>query len=199
MKPSPHTIADLLSTRRYNNTMINLLTALSGEARPLISALRLKRLNECRAFACYEGEYQHHPVHLVVSQPGILAAATATAWLQGYLNGLQSAWLNIGIAGHGYLPVGSGLLAHKITDRQQQQHWYPTLTFTPPCPTATVISADHPETAYREDALYDMEAAGFVAAASRFSVRASWCIASRSSRTMMKPDKRSWTARMPAI
>lgn len=144
--------------------MIHIVTALPCEARPLIDHFRLQRLAAQRSIPCYQGD----GIRLVVSGPGKLAAASATAWLQG-IGSPAAAWLNIGIAGHGYLPVGTGLVAHRISDAGSRQNWYPGLVFTPPCGSASLITVEEAETAYREDALYDMEAAGFYSAASRFT------------------------------
>jgi hypothetical protein len=148
--------------------MINLVVAIPCEARPLIRHLRLQK-QAYGSYTLYTGE----DLRLVVCGVGKLAAASACAWLQGRHETPDSAagdaWLNIGIAGHGYQPLGSGLLAHRISDRHSGRHWYPAFTFKRPCPSATLITVEQPENRYDDNTLYDMEAAGFVAGCQRFS------------------------------
>lgn len=162
--------------------MICLVVALPAEARPLIDAFKLQRHTSITGFPVYTNK---ESTSLVVSGIGRLASATATAYLQGLLqdfpdqNNITTGWLNIGIAGSGTLSVGDDILAHRITDLTTQQSFYPGLCFEPPCVTADVVTGDSPETAYPETAnpetsntgntVYDMEAAGFYSAASRFS------------------------------
>ena len=83
--------------------MIQLLTALKCEARPLIEAFNLVR---CQGNGPHE-LYQNGELQLLVSGPGKTAAAAATAFAFAS-SGLQenTAWLNIGIAGHRQLQPG---------------------------------------------------------------------------------------------
>lgn len=146
--------------------MINLIVALSEEARPIIHYYRLKRLHHLHAFPVYGGD----DLRLIVCGMGNLAAATATGYLAGVLGrNMDMAWLNIGIAGSKNLPVGQAALAHQITDMTRQQHFYPTLCFEAPMKTAAIQTVAVPVTDYAEGIVYDMEAAGFYSAAMRFS------------------------------
>ena len=77
--------------------------------------------------------------------------------------------LNIGIAGHQHHGIGSLFLADKITDNDTGRRYYPPLTFTPPCPTASLISFAKPQQSYPVNALCDMEASAFYETATRFS------------------------------
>ena len=82
----------------------------------------------------------------------------------------EAAWLNVGIGGHRTLPLGEIVLAQPgDADAAADQIWCPSLVFEPPCATATVTTVDRPETGYPEDTVYEMEAAGFCAAAARFA------------------------------
>lgn len=145
--------------------MINLVLALACEAKPLIKHFRLQKQHASHAYDYYHSD----SICLIVSKPGKLAAAGATAWLAAQHPNTSSAWLNIGIAGHGYLPRGDGLLAHKIVDTASGTCWYPSMVFDAICNTANLHTLDAPSGDYHPDALYDMEAAGFYASASRFS------------------------------
>jgi hypothetical protein len=148
--------------------MINLIVAIPCEAKPLIRHLRLQK----QAYRSYN-LFSRNDIRLLVCGVGKLAAASACAWLQGLteqsVNQSTDAWLNIGIAGHGFQPLGTGLLAHRISEYNSDRRWYPGFTFRPPCPSSALISVDQPETRYLDNALYDMEASGFYASCSRFA------------------------------
>jgi len=148
--------------------MINLIVAIPPEAKPLIRHLRLQK-QTYRSFDLFSGKN----LRLLVCGVGKLAAASACAWLQGLAEqnegASSAAWLNIGIAGHGYQPLGTGLLAHCVGEHNSNQRWYPGFTARPPCPTSALITVEQPETRYLDNALYDMEASGFYTSCSRFS------------------------------
>ena len=146
--------------------MLNFVIALHSEARPLIERYGLKQVAEAAPFR----HYSHDAIHLVLSGPGKVAAAAATA----YLGGLQATrgtavWLNVGIAGHGRHPVNTPLLAHQILDRATGSTYYPAFTFRPPSSTDSVETVDQPEDQYPDNRAYDMEASGFFPTACRFA------------------------------
>ncbi|MBT8148200.1 MAG: hypothetical protein KJN90_15180 [Gammaproteobacteria bacterium] len=152
---------------------VNLIVALSCEARPLIQRFKLKQNKNIAGLRLYSNG---DGVNLMVSGVGKLATATAC----GYLAGSQGAgqresrsseagWLNIGIAGHRTLQVGEGALVHKVTDRSSGRVRYPPMVLKVQCPTTSVITVEHPETEYGEDSAYDMEASVFTDTAGRFA------------------------------
>lgn len=154
--------------------MINIVTALACEARPIIRHFGLKKTPSEAAFPVYRND----TVNLVIAGVGKFAAAAAVGYLRGLPNpaagGAQEgaapqAWLNVGIAGHKSLALGTALLGHRISDVSGTCRFYPCFTFELPCATAEVITVERPERAYAADAAYDMEALGFCAAAARFS------------------------------
>lgn len=142
--------------------MINLIVALPAEARPLIQRFGLKPPQNSCAFPIYAGE----AIRLIRSGPGKTAARTAVEQLRASFSE-PDAWLNLGIAGHPYHPLGTPLLAHKITDRETGQSWKIAFPFPLPCETTELITVDHPEKTYAASCAYDMEASGFIAAARR--------------------------------
>ena len=83
----------------------------------------------------------------------------------------STAWLNVGIAGHKSLPLGTAILAHKITDSLNNKSWYPQMIFTPECLTASISTADKPVVEYPQNDVVDMEASGFYSAAESYSTR----------------------------
>ncbi len=146
--------------------MIHIITALPAEARPLIDHFRLHDKSTTGGFRIHAG----NGIALVISGPGKVAAAAATALLASRTTpGIQTAWLNIGIAGHARLEIGRGLLAHRITDRASGQNWYPPRVFDLPLASTGLLTVDTPENDYAEDVAYDMEASGFYPVAGRFS------------------------------
>ncbi len=144
--------------------MINILTALPCEARPLIEHYRLRGNGRHHAFRCY----QNDDVQLIICGIGKLAAATATAYLAASEPQRNYAWLNLGIAGHATKSVGEVLLAHKLIDAATGQQSFPGIVIPTPCASETLTTVDKPEQRYRESTMVDMEASGFYAAASRF-------------------------------
>lgn len=145
--------------------MIHLVTALPCEAKPLIRRYRLHGRQRENGFRIYENEQ----LRLIISGIGSCAAAAACAYLQGADPRARHVWINLGVAGHPHLDVGEAVLAHKLSDAASGNTWYPPLPFQPPCATVDLVSVAHAEHAYPDDSAYDMEAAGFYAAASRFN------------------------------
>ena len=145
--------------------MINIITALPCEAKPLIEHFQLVRHHPDGSFPIYSGK----DCSLVISGNGKIAAAAATAWLAAQQDDGQRAWLNVGIGGHANAALGDSRLSHCITDVATQQHWYPTLVFTPPCATDTIFTVDQEENQYPKNGVYEMEASGFYASALRFA------------------------------
>ena len=145
---------------------VHFVVALPAEAKPLIAHYRLKRRTGESAFAVFEQD----GITLTVSGIGKLATAAAVAYTHVAFGKPQPApWLNVGVAGHACHPLGSAWLAHKVTDAETGRNWYPAIAFKAGCPSAEIRTVSQPETEYAADCLYDMEAAGFFDAASRFS------------------------------
>lgn len=149
---------------------INLVVALKAEAAPLIEHYGLRARTPKGLFALYESSHENDGVALTVSGVGKTAAASAVAYLHAVTGEPQhAAWLNIGIAGHRDHPLGALLLAHKITDVAANRHWYPPKILSSKLMSQELLCVDTPESGYNGSALYDMEAAGFYAAACRCS------------------------------
>lgn len=146
--------------------MIFIVCALACEAKSLISHFRLQRMKNSTPFPIYKNS----SMSLIVTGVGKIQTAAAIGYLQGLMeNHLHSVWLNVGIAGHASMTLGTGILAHQILDFSSGRCFYPTFVIDRPVKTATVWTVDKPEILYHEDAVYDMEASAFWNAASRFS------------------------------
>ena len=144
--------------------MLGVVTALAAEALPLVRSLDLERANDSR-YPIYRG----NGVELIVSGIGAIAAASAVGYLAGCAEEPIRAWMNVGIGGHRDLELGAPRLAHKVVHSGSGRVWYPPLVFDPPCPGATIRTVDDIQFDPPDDAIYEMEAAGFYAAALRFS------------------------------
>lgn len=146
--------------------MLNLVCALKCEALPLIDYYRLKRDLSIGVYEVFCNVDSN--INLILSRPGKMNAAAATASLYHYSRLKTTAWLNVGIAGHRSLTLGNPVLAHKVIDVATGQTWYPQILFEPQVSTSDLKTLDKASTEY-EDVLFDMEAAGFYCTASRFS------------------------------
>lgn len=145
--------------------MMNLVVALSTEARPLIDHYRMVRCNDIRGFRVYAAG----ALRLVVTGVGKVNAAAGTAYLAGLASCSERAWLNIGIAGHRSLSAGTGAHADKISDRASGRNWYPSQVVAMPGLGVGVETHDQPVTEYPPDFVCDMEASAFFCTASRFN------------------------------
>lgn len=145
---------------------VNFVVALPAEAKPVAALLDLRRLAPHGAFPVYRGG----SVSLVVSGVGKAAAAAATEFLHELSDAQDNPiWINLGIAGHGRLPIGEALLAHRITDAASGRQWHPSLVIAPPLRTESLITLDQPAFDYGQPAAFDMEASGFFPTARRFT------------------------------
>ncbi len=145
---------------------VNILVALRAEAKPLAAYFQLKRVNLPGEFPVYRAG----SLSLVVSGVGKAAACAATQYLHGLDGALQEPiWINIGIAGHGWLPTGEALLARRITDAASGRQWHPSPLAAPPLRREDLITVDRPSFDYEQPAAYDMEASGFFPTASRLT------------------------------
>ena len=147
--------------------MIHLVTALRAEAEPLAAALDLRRRQPPTqpGFDLWEGE----EAQLVVSGVGRVASAAATAYLGALRQDLASVWMNVGVAAHRQLEIGEAIVAHQLVEAATGRVWFPQLIAEPTLPTATVCTVDRPIKSPEDDRVYEMEATGFFATATRWA------------------------------
>ena len=144
--------------------MLHMLSALKHEARPIIEHYRLEHDGGARPFT----SYRNNEISLTITGVGKQAAMEGTRFAAEYYHaGDRDAWLNIGIAGHRSLPIGTLVLANKITDSESQQVWYPRLPFPTSLDTLPLTTVNAPEVDYKDNDMIDMEAAGFYRSACR--------------------------------
>ncbi len=149
------------------------VVALDCEARPILDALRLRRREEYRGWPLYSaadgGDW------LVVSGVGRLSSAAATAFLAAVTGqSRRTLWLNVGTAGHASLAVGELRRVAKVIDGSgiaAARAFFP-IELTRRAPAAEMLTTvDVPAREYPSVGMVDMEAAGFVASASRVATR----------------------------
>lgn len=144
--------------------IICIITALKAEALPIIEIFDLKPTQGNLLFPIWQNE----DIKLTISGIGKVKAAAACGYLAGiYQDEEIYGWLNVGIAGHRNLPIGTPLLAHKIIDVEHKTHYFPSFAFPLPCKTDECLTFSSPATNYQEKGMYDMEAAGFYQIASK--------------------------------
>lgn len=136
--------------------MIRMVVALPAEARPLIAHFGLERLGRADPLAIY----RRSDMALIVSGAGSEAAAAAVDDLvQSIPQGTPCTWLNIGVAGHRTLDVGTPVLGREVVAESVK-----ALPLEPPdlnCETAVMRTVDRIELAFEGDYVYEMEAFGF--------------------------------------
>lgn len=147
-------------TQRYPLVIV---CALHCEAKPLIDFYGLKK----QASIHYFDVYQNENISLIISGLGMQASAICCAWWAGFYK-IDSAWLNIGIAGHQKAAVGTLYWVNKITDTQQNRNFFPPHWFKHTMQSSSLICQHNEEKNYTSTSLYDMESAGFISSVSRF-------------------------------
>ena len=145
--------------------MLHLICALKCEARPLIECFNLVHHGREDIFNCYHNEDRE--MSLTITGVGKINAAAGTMHAQSRFGIRETdAWLNVGIAGHGTMPLGTPLLANRINDIASGDIWYPQFVFRSPFRSCGLKTVASPSCHYDED-MVDMEAAGFYASVVR--------------------------------
>lgn len=151
---------------------INWVVALRPEAAPLIEKFGLQQA-VAGLYPVFENA--SGDTRLVVSGPGKLNAAAATATLASIENRMEPdarGWVNFGIAGSGDRGFGGIRIAGKVTDEGTGVSRYPAAVWPKKydLPKGTVLTVEKPTDSYPPDGtLVEMEASGFMTAALRDS------------------------------
>ena len=146
---------------------INILVALKCEASPLVEHLQLTKCTKAKNGILI---YENCDTLLAVSGVGKANARRAVNQLASRASdGDYAAWLNIGIGGHGTRSVGDAIIANRIVDRSSDETWYPSFVRKFHFDTGPVATVEQPETEYRDESVYEMEASAFFPSACKFS------------------------------
>lgn len=149
------------------------ITALPSEARPVRHHFRLERDHRFNDHPVY----RRPPFSLVISGTGRRAAFDAVSWSErAGLASENDTWINLGIGGHKTHPLGQVVLADEVVEPSSGKRWSCDAPYSDLWKPGRVMTLDAPAFEYREDALYDMEAAGFIEAVERIApLRRSFC------------------------
>lgn len=140
---------------------IHLLVALPAEAKPLIRAFDLKRLQPDDSTP----RYGRGSLTLALSGPGPQAADTAVRMLQRLHGDARCCWINLGIAGHAQLAAGACLLAEGVSDTLTGEYWaLNPLRDLPATTIGPLRCVRETETEFGISAGYDMESAAIARA-----------------------------------
>ncbi len=132
-----------------------LVVALPAEAKPVIRALGLKRLQPDGAYP----RYGRGAITLVLSGAGRDAAGKAVAWMASMSADDTAHWINLGIAGHAALQPGQALLADRIIDTATGERWtLKPFSGLPAIQIGSLHCVTQAETRFAEPVAYDMEA-----------------------------------------
>lgn len=147
--------------------MIHILVALRSEARPLVRHLGLEALPGGIAG---RPAFTGRELLLVVTGLGKAGADRMVEELSRRSEFDSTVgWLNVGIAGHRDLPLGTCVLANEIRESASEHLWEVRIPFRSSLPQVPVWTVDRPETEFSGNAAYDMEASGFYSAACRIT------------------------------
>jgi len=143
-----------------------IFTALECEAKPLINYFGLKKEINNHAYSIYKNEN----TILTVSGVGKVAMAGAVSYsLAIYQVDSLPILLNIGIAGHKTLQIGTLSLANKVVDIDSTKKFFPQLIGNGWPETCEINTFSRPSLDYTANCLCDMEASAFYETALRFS------------------------------
>lgn len=148
--------------------ILNIITALHAEAKPLIGHFQLKKISHLDLpFPIFVNKEQ--TIYLIVTGVGKVKVAAGTTFLHCW-NGSKptSCFLNIGIAGSAQFALGDCLLIHKITENSTERCWYPFVSLIKNKNQGQLITHDIPQKSYPAAGLVDMEGSAFFQTASHF-------------------------------
>lgn len=146
---------------------MNFVVALKAEASPLIECFKLAKESVPSPFPLFAND-RHR---LVLSGVGKELSAKATSCLSERFPQPNQAWLNLGLAGHGTLALGTAFLANRVLDDGDENAFYPTQLLDHSFESSALQTCSSPVSDYPDPIGYDMEASAFCARASLVSIR----------------------------
>jgi len=124
-----------------NKPLLIYVCAYHQEASAIIEHHKMKRDMSLTPYAYYSND----TFALVESGSGKLSAASATAYIAGKFNLNQSAWINVGIAGHRTLTLGTGTLCHKVSDSDTDTNYYPDMRYIGSLSSHALLTVNTPK------------------------------------------------------
>ena len=141
-----------------------IFVALECEARPLIDQLGLKKQLQKGPIKLYEGKH----FHLVITGVGGIAMMTAVGFFHGMYPGFCGHLLNVGVAGHEHLRLGTLCYVDQVTCSDESSSIYLNPAVGLEEQRARCHTVAVPQQNYDHPTLYDMEAYYFLQAALTF-------------------------------
>ena len=133
---------------------MNFIVALHPEARPIIERYGLEKRLSSIHFSFFENE-KHR---LIISGIGRINAAAATGYLLSQIDESPQSIINLGIAGHGNLNIGTPFIANRVIYPEEKVVHYPTPILDQDIERSALQTCNTPEKAYPQPIGYDMEA-----------------------------------------
>ena len=133
---------------------MNFIVALHPEARPIIERYGLEKRLSSIPFSFFENE-KHR---LIISGIGRINAAAATGYLLSQIDESPQSIINLGIAGHGNLNIGTPFIANRVIYPEEKVVHYPTPILDQDIERSALQTCNTPEKAYPQPIGYDMEA-----------------------------------------
>lgn len=157
------------SSNTQQNSIVNIVTALPCEAKPIVDYFKLKKMHKINYFPVFCNNEKS--INVIVSSIGKIKSAAATTFIHMLSGDCKNCcYLNLGIAGSIQHTLGEPVIANKITDFSTGTSYYPRAIYND-IAANHVISFDQPQANYVDQGLIDMEAAAFFQAANIFVTR----------------------------
>ena len=159
---------------------LNIVVAHALEAKAIISGFNASALSSTHQ-SLHRFDWQEDiEVSVLVSGERAQRAFAGVHYLAGVNAGERSQatrtlWLNFGVAGHGSLELGDIVMATKVNGPMLERALFPTLIAPWRDSFSACQSVNAPSMSY-SDALLDMEASGFVAAAQDYATTDQFCV-----------------------
>lgn len=151
-------------------TAIVIVSALHCEVKAILDALKMRKLY-AKPFDLYvcDDFNGFGKLYVLVGGIGKLNTAAAVGWCGALLQDQQTAWLNLGIAGHGSKEVGSAFTIGRSDDSVFSRAYFPPQVAKRQFPLDACLCVAEPTSNYPESGGVDMESSAFYKVALRFS------------------------------
>jgi|GEM_PF-2171796 len=144
-----------------------LVVALSCEAKAIRQMGEWKRDNAALK-GCQLYNRSDKSMSMIVSGSGKIASALASSWLCEKLKNKLVAIINIGVAGKVDGNIGDLFWINKVTEQSTKKVWFPQSPTKHGLATAGIVTCDQVQSKYPVASLVDMEASGFIQAATKW-------------------------------
>ncbi len=153
-----------------NQTAIVIVSALHCEVKAILDVLKMRKLY-AKPFDMYVCDDFNGlgELYVLVGGIGKLNTAAAIGWCGALLQDYQTAWLNVGIAGHGSKEIGSAFTVGRSDDTTLARAYFPPQVAKRQFPLEACLCVAEPTSNYPDTGGVDMESSAFYKVALRFS------------------------------